>query len=75
MTWRRSAGDPTMDPVAADVIAAFEAAEKAGLSLVDCYKAGVDIWRRAHPDQMPHFAAMRAVGVILDAKVSLRIPD
>ena len=40
---RGSATDPTAYPVAADMIAAFEAAEKAGFVLKDCYKAGVDI--------------------------------
>jgi hypothetical protein len=60
------------DPVAADVIAAFEAAEKAGFVLKDCYKAGVDIWRRAHPDQRPEYASQKAVEILLRARVDFR---
>ena len=65
--------DPMRDPVAPEVIAAFEAAEKAGLSTCDCYRASVEIWRRAHPDQTPHYASTQAVEVILNAKISLRV--
>jgi len=72
VAWRRSTVDPTTDPIAPDVIAAFEAAEKSGLATSGCYKAGVDIWRRAHPDQAPQYASQQAVEVILKAKVSLR---
>jgi hypothetical protein len=62
-----------MDRMATDVIAAFEAAEKAGLSLAQCYRAGVNAWRRAHPNQRLQYAAGQAVAVILAAKVSLRV--
>jgi hypothetical protein len=64
-----------MDRAAADVLAAFEGAEKARLPLMDCYLAGVGAWRQAHPDHAPTYAAQRAVSVILEAKVSLRVPD
>ena len=75
MVWRGRESDPTMDRAAADVLAAFEGAEKARLPLADCYRAGVGAWRQAHPDQTPKYAAQRAVSVILEAKVSLRVPD
>ena len=73
MPWRRSTADPTTDPVANNVIAAFEQAVEAGLETSECYKAGVDTWRRAHPDQAPQYASQQAVEVILRAKVSLRV--
>jgi hypothetical protein len=44
-------------------------------SPVDCYRAGVEAWRRAHPDQRPGYAAQKAVAVILTARVSLRVDD
>ncbi len=65
----------TADSAAADVLAAYEAAEADGLQVVDCYRAGVEAWRRAHPDQKPEYAATQAVAVILGAKVSLRVID
>ena len=67
--------DPTIDPAATDVLAAYEAAWQARKSTAECYRAGVGAWRQAHPDQTPAYAAQRAVAVILAAKVSLRIPD
>ena len=67
--------DPTTDPAVADVLAAYEAAQKARKSTADCYRAGVAAWRRVHPDQTPVYTAQRAVTVILAVKVSLRIPD
>jgi hypothetical protein len=73
MVWRRSTIDLSHDPAAPAVIAAFEAAERAGWSTRDCYKAGVEVWRRAHPDQAVTYAAQQAVEVILGAKVSLRV--
>jgi hypothetical protein len=73
MPWRRSTADPTTNPVADDVIAAFDRAVEAGRETSECYKAGVDTWRRAHPDQAPQYASQQAVEVILRAKVSLRV--
>src|ERR1700756_5239262 len=67
--WRSSTIDPATDPLVPDVIAAFEAAQIAGLSSRDCYRAGVGVWRRAYPDQKPEYAATKAVAVILKAKV------
>ena len=71
--WRRRSIDPTTDPVAPEVIAAFEEAQEAGLSTKDCYNAGVDVWRRIYPDQAPEYASKQAVEVILRAKVNLRV--
>jgi hypothetical protein len=73
MTLRRRLIDPTTDPVAPDVIAAFEEAQETGVSTKDCYKAGVDVWRRTYPDQAPEYASKQAVDVILRAKASLRV--
>lgn len=73
MAWRGSTIDPTTDIAAGAVLAAFEEARGTGLPSVDCYRAGVEAWRRTHPDQSPEYAAKQAVAVILAAKVSLRV--
>ncbi len=75
MVWRGSTIDPTTDIAAHAVIEAFEEARSDGLPSVDCYRAGVDAWRRSHPDQSPEYAAKQAVAVILAAKVSLRVEE
>ena len=61
------------DPAASAVLAAFDAAQDAGLRSVDCYRAGVEAWRRIHRDHAAEYAARQAVAVILAAKVSLRV--
>jgi hypothetical protein len=66
--------DPMTDPMAPDVIAAFETAERAGLSLRDCYLASVEIWCRAYPEQRREYAAMQATAIILKSRLSLLIP-
>jgi hypothetical protein len=73
VVWRGSTIDPTRDVAAAAVLAAFEAVRSAGLSLVACYRAGVEAWRRTHPDHSPEYGARQAVAVILAAKVSLPV--
>jgi hypothetical protein len=75
VAWRTSAIDPITDVAAGSVLAAFEAAQRAGRPSVDCYRAGVDAWRRSHPDQAPEYAAKQAVAVILAAKVSVRVEE
>jgi len=45
------------------------------LPTVRCYLAGVEAWRRVHPDQIPEYAARQAVAVIHAAKVRLRVED
>jgi hypothetical protein len=75
MAWRGSTIDPTADVAAQTVIEAFDAARDAGLPSVECYRAGVDAWRRRHPDQSSEYAARQAVAVILSAKVTLRVDE
>ena len=75
MVWRGSTIDPTTDIAASAVLEAFEDARGAGLSPVECYRAGVEAWRRTHPDQSAEYAAKQAVAVILAAKVSLRVEE
>lgn len=73
MVWRGSTIDPTADVAAPAVLDAFDEARNAGLPSVECYRAGVEAWRRAHPDQSVEYAAKQAVAVIIAAKVSLRV--
>lgn len=75
MTWRGSTIDPTTDIAAEAVLKAFETARAGGLPSVDCYRAGVEAWRRTHPDQSAEYAAKQAVAVILAAKVNLRVEE
>jgi hypothetical protein len=75
MVWRGSVIDPTQDVAAPAVLDAFDAARRAGEPSVDCYRAGVEAWRRTHPDQSAEYAAKQAVSVILAAKVSLRVEE
>jgi hypothetical protein len=75
MAWRVSRVDPTANPTAQAVLKAFESARLAGRPSVECYRAGVDAWRREHPDQSPEYAAKRAVAVILDTHAKLRIEE
>ena len=67
--------DPHHDAAAADVLAAFEAAQGGGLPTVECYHAAVGAWRRAHPDHTATYAAQQAVRIVLDIKTSLRIEE
>ena len=73
MVWRGSTIDPTSDVAAEAVLLAFEAARKEGRPSVECYRAGVEAWRRIHRDHAAEYAARQAVAVILAAKVSLRV--
>jgi hypothetical protein len=75
MVWYDREPDPMTDPAAPAVLEAFEAAQRDDLPPVDCYRAGVDAWRRSHPDQRPKYAAQNAVAIILAAKVKLRPDD
>src|SRR5438105_15660497 len=70
MVWRARERDPKSDPAASDVMAAYRAATKAGMPTAEGYQAGVEAWRRVHPDQKPAYAAKQAVGVILAANRS-----
>jgi hypothetical protein len=73
MVERVSKIDPTTNPAAAAVLKAFESARRAGRPSVECYRAGVDAWRREYPDQSPEYAAKRAVAVILATHARIRI--
>jgi hypothetical protein len=75
MAWRVSRVDSTADLTGQAVLRAFEAARRAGRPSVECYRAGVDAWRRQHPDQSPEYAAKRAVAVILDTHAKLRVEE
>ena len=71
MVWRGREGDPRSDPAAPDVMAAHQAATQAGLPTPRCYRAGVEAWRRAHPDHAAAYASKQAVAVILAAREKL----
>lgn len=63
------------DDASPDVLAAFQAARMAGRPPVECYRAGVEAWRRHHPDQAPEYAAKRAVAVILAHNIELKVGE
>ena len=75
MVWYDRGPDPTTDQAASAVLEAFDAAQAARLPPVICYRAGVEAWQHAHPDQRREYAAKQAVAVILAAKVRLRVDD
>ncbi len=61
--------DPTADSAALAVLAAYDAAVRKGKPPVECYRAGVDAWVYAHPDQVRTYAARQALDVIFAARV------
>jgi hypothetical protein len=67
--------DPMTDPLATEVVVAFEVAERTGLSSRDCYLAGVEVWRRAYPDQQRGYAATQAIAVILKSRLGFLIRE
>ena len=67
--------DPVADPIAGDVIAAYENAEKARRSTYECYQAAVRVWRVAHPDHTLEYASQQAVEVVLKIKARLRVEE
>ena len=75
MAWRVSRVDPTDDVAAEAVLKAFESARRTGCSSVECYRAGIEVWRREHPDQSPEYAAKRAVAVLLAEHAKIRIEE
>jgi hypothetical protein len=72
MVWRVSKVDPTTNVAAMAVLTAFESARCSGRPSVECYRAGVEAWRRQHPDQS---AAKQAVAVILARHAKIRIEE
>jgi hypothetical protein len=73
MPWTTSKADPTTDSAAGDVLAAYDAAVTEGRLPVDCYRAAVDAWVCAHPDQIRSYAARQTLEVILGARTQLRV--
>lgn len=70
MVWRGRESDPRMDAAASAVLDAYEAAGDGRMATADCYRAGVEAWRRVHPEQSPAYASKQAVAIILAAKGS-----
>jgi hypothetical protein len=68
MVWRGWERDPKADRASSEVQAAYQAAVRVRLPSVDCYRAGVEAWRRVHPEQKPAYAAKQAVAVILGTR-------
>jgi hypothetical protein len=58
-----------------EVLRAYFEARACGAKPVDCYLAGVKVWRSANPDHLPAMAARRAVSLILAATVTLNVPQ
>ena len=75
MVWRGPTIDPAADVAATAVLEAFAGARRTGQPSTVCYRAGVDAWRRTHPDQSAEYAAKQAVAVILGAHVTLRVEE
>jgi hypothetical protein len=75
MVWRVSKIDPTTNVAADAVLEAFAAARGSGRPSVECYRAGVEAWRRQYPDQSAEYTAKQAVAVILSAHAKIRIEE
>lgn len=75
MAWRVSGADSTTGAARQAAVRAFEAARRAGRTTVECYRAGVVAWRRAHPDHSAEYAAKQAVSAILARYAKLRIEE
>jgi len=69
-TWK---ADPATDSAARDVLAVYDAAVRRRMPSAECYRAAIDAWARAHPDQVRTYAARQALDVVLGAKVHLRV--
>ena len=72
MPWTAWKADPTADCAARDVLAAYDAALSKGKPPVECYRGAVEVWVRAHPDQVRTYAARQALDVVLAARVRIR---
>jgi hypothetical protein len=64
---RRTQSVTIEDDTSNAVLGAFREARESGLNSAECYRAGVQAWRRRHPDHTPGYAAKQAVAVILAA--------
>ena len=72
---RVSKVDPTSNVAAEAVLEAFELARRSGRPSVECYRAGVEAWRRQHPDQSAEYTAKQAVAVILAMHAKIRVEE
>jgi predicted Zn-dependent protease len=54
--------------IAAEVMAAFEVAQRAGHSIVDCYGAAVAVWQRYYPADLFPGTTTRAVDIVLSGR-------
>jgi hypothetical protein len=61
------------DNAAPAVLAAYDAAVRKGQLPMECYRAGVNAWVRAHPDQVRAYAARQALDVIFTARVHVAL--
>ena len=75
IVWRISKIDPTSNVAAEAVLKAFELARRSGRPSVECYQAGVEAWRRQHPDQSAEYTAKQAVAVILAMHAKIRVEE
>ena len=66
--------DPTKDKAARYALKAHRAAVAAGKASPECYLAGVEAWRRFHPEHALTYASTQATEVIIRAILRLR-PD
>ena len=66
--------DPTTESPAGDVLAAYDAAVGEGKPPVECYRVAVNVWVRAHPDQVRTYAARQALDVVLRASAAYELP-
>lgn len=60
--------DARVDQAATEIVAAFQSACDHGLATVECYQAGVAVWKRIFPDHQPAYAARRAVEIMLSVR-------
>ena len=75
VNWRGQPYDPMQDPIAPEIIEAYEAAQEQRRSTHECYRAAIDVWRRAYPEHTREYASKQAIEVVLRAKVSLRVDE
>jgi hypothetical protein len=57
-----------MGGIEAELMAAFEAAERGGLCPRDCYLAAIAVWRGRRPGDPPQLARQSAVRIVIDQR-------
>jgi hypothetical protein len=68
MVWRAREADPRSDRAAPQCHRRVPSRYAGRVANCSCYQAGVEAWRRAHPDHTAAYAGKQAVAVILAAK-------